>query len=95
MRQALTAILLAGFLTAQAAVNSIDIANNTVEIVYNGTTATVNVATNISKYVTVSSGTKILDGAGYTNATITGGSNVSLSSYTGGGGGPGGGGRPW
>ena len=57
MRQALTAILLAGFLTAQAAVNSVDIADNTVEIVYNGTTATVNVATNISKYVTVSSGT--------------------------------------
>ena len=57
MRQALTAILLAGFLTAQAAVNGVDIADNTVEIVYNGTTATVNVATNISKYVTVSSGT--------------------------------------
>ena len=49
----------------------------------------------LKKSVTVSSGTKIFDGAGYTNATITGGSNVSLSSYTGGGGGPGGGGRPW
>ena len=48
----------------------------------------------LKKSVTVSSGTKIFDGAGYTNATITGGSNVSLSSYTGGGG-PGGGGRPW
>lgn len=53
----------------------------------------------LKKSVTVSSGTKIFDGAGYTNATISGGSNVSLSSYTGGGGGPGGGpgggGRPW
>ena len=45
--------------------------------------------------VTVSSGTKIFNGAGYTEATVTGGSSVSLSSYTGGngpGGGPGGGG---
>ena len=33
----------------------------------------------LKKSVTVSSGTKIFDGAGYTNATITGGSNVSLS----------------
>ena len=41
--------------------------------------------------VTVSSGTKIFDGVGYTDATVTGGSNVNLSSYTGGGG-PGGGG---
>ena len=43
--------------------------------------------------VTVSSGTKIFDGVGYTDATVTGGSNVNLSSYTGGGG-PGGGGFP-
>jgi hypothetical protein len=43
--------------------------------------------------VTVSSGTKIFDGVGYTDATVTGGSNVNLSSYTGGGG-PGGGGSP-
>ena len=42
--------------------------------------------------VTVSSGTSIFDGVGYTDATVTGGSSVSLSSYTGGGGGPGGGG---
>ena len=43
--------------------------------------------------VTVSSGTSIFDGAAYTDATITGGSSVNLSSYTGGnGGGPGG---PW
>ena len=41
--------------------------------------------------VTVSSGTKIFDGACYTDATVSGGSSVSLSSYTGGGGGPGGG----
>ncbi len=44
--------------------------------------------------VTVSSGTNIFDGVGYTGATISGGSNVTLSSYTGGnqpgGGGPGG-----
>ena len=42
--------------------------------------------------VTVSGGTSIFDGVAYTGATFTGGSNVSLSSYTGGGGGPGGGG---
>lgn len=43
--------------------------------------------------VTVSSGTSIFDGAAYTDAIITGGSSVNLSSYTGGnGGGPGG---PW
>ena len=42
--------------------------------------------------VTVSGGTSIFDGVGYTDATVTGGSSVSLSSYTGGGGGPGGGG---
>ena len=33
------------------------VADNTVEVVYNGSTATVNVASNISQYVTVSSGT--------------------------------------
>ena len=43
--------------------------------------------------VTVSSGTSIFDGAAYTGATVTGGSSVNLSSYSGGnGGGPGG---PW
>ena len=43
--------------------------------------------------VTVSSGTEIFNGAGYVDATVTGGTAVSLSSYTGGGGfGPGGGG---
>ena len=43
--------------------------------------------------VTVSSGTSIFDGAAYTDATVTGGSSVNLSSYSGGnGGGPGG---PW
>ena len=51
--------------------------------------------------VTVSGGTSIFDGVAYTGATFTGGSNVTLSSYTGGGGfpggggGPGGGGWPW
>ena len=43
--------------------------------------------------VTVSSGTSIFDGAAYIDATVTGGSSVNLSSYSGGnGGGPGG---PW
>ena len=41
--------------------------------------------------VTVSGGTSIFDGVAYTGATFTGGSSVTLSSYTGGGGGPGGG----
>ena len=41
--------------------------------------------------VTVSGGTSIFDGVAYTGATFTGGSNVTLSSYTGGGGFPGGG----
>ena len=51
--------------------------------------------------VTVSGGTSIFDGVGYTGATYTGGSSVNLSSYTSSGGGPGGGGpgggggRPW
>ena len=45
--------------------------------------------------VTVSSGTKVFDGAGYTNATYSGGSTISLSAYTGGGGGPGPGGGGW
>ncbi len=40
------------------------------------------------------SGTEIFDGVGYYPATATGGSSVSLSSYTGGGG-PGGGGGRW
>jgi len=41
------------------------------------------------------SGTEIFDGVGFYPATATGGSSVSLSSYTGGGGGPGGGGHGW
>ena len=41
--------------------------------------------------VTVSGGTSIFDGVAYTGASFTGGSNVTLSSYTGGGGFPGGG----
>lgn len=46
--------------------------------------------------ITVTAGTKIWDGYGYSDATVSGGSNVSLSSYTGGssgGGQPGGGGH--
>ena len=43
--------------------------------------------------VTVNGGTSIFSGMGYTDASVSGGSTVSLSSYTGGnGGGPGGGG---
>ena len=43
--------------------------------------------------VTVSGGNSIFDGMGYTDASVSGGSTVSLSSYSGGGGfGPGGGG---
>ena len=54
--------------------------------------------------VSVSGGTEIFDGVAYTGATVTGGSSVNLSSYSGGnggpgggpgGGGPGGGGWPW
>lgn len=41
------------------------------------------------------SGTSIFDGVGYYPASATGGSSVSLSSYSGGGGGPGGGGGRW
>ena len=41
------------------------------------------------------SGTEIFDGVGFYPATATGGSSVSLSSYTGGGGGPGGGHGGW
>ena len=46
--------------------------------------------------VSKSNGTTIFDGYGATDATVSGGSSVSLSSYTGGnsGGGPGGGGQP-
>ncbi|MBP5388309.1 MAG: carbohydrate-binding domain-containing protein [Prevotella sp.] len=40
--------------------------------------------------ITVSNGTSIFNGVGYTNATFSGGSSVNLSSYTGGGGGGGG-----
>lgn len=44
--------------------------------------------------VTVSSGTSIFNSNGYVDATVTGGSNVSLSSYTGGNSGGGGGFNP-
>lgn len=48
----------------------------------------------LKKGVTVSGGTSIWDGLGYADATVSGGSTVSLSSYSGGGSGPGGGGGP-
>ena len=44
--------------------------------------------------ITVTNGTKLWDGFGYTDATVTGGSSVTLSAYSGGNSGPGGGGRP-
>ena len=48
----------------------------------------------LKQNVTVSDGTQVFGGNGYTNATVTGGSNVTLSTYNNnGGGGPGGG--PW
>ena len=57
-----------------------------------GTTLVVSAATQptLKSGITVSSGTMIFDGAGYYNALISGGTAVTLSSYTGGGG-PGGG----
>lgn len=51
MKRTLLSLILATVGSASA------ISSNTVEIVYNGTTATVTVDSNISKYVTVSSGT--------------------------------------
>lgn len=63
-----------------------------------GSTLVVSAATQptLKSGVTVSSGTEIFGGAGYVNATVSGGSSVTLSSYTSGGGNnPGGGGdRP-
>ena len=45
--------------------------------------------------VTVSNGTTIFDGVGVIDPTVSGGSSVSLSSYSADGGGPGGGGGWW
>ncbi len=52
--------------------------------------------TTLKSGITVNRGTEIWNGLGYVDATVTGGSSVSLSSYTGGGGGgfSGGGGFP-
>ena len=46
--------------------------------------------------VTVTGGTEVFDGVAFTGASVSGGTSVTLSNYTGGnqGGGPGGGGRP-
>ncbi len=62
-----------------------------------GTTLVVSAAStpSLMSGITVSSGTSIFDGVGYTDAVVSGGSTVKLSSYTGGNGGgsgPGGGG---
>ena len=58
-----------------------------------GTTLVVSGASqpSLKSGVTVSSGTEIFDGMAYTGATVSDGSAVNLSSYTGGNGGPGGG----
>ena len=64
-----------------------------------GSTLVVSAAStpSLKKGVTVSDGTSIFGGVGYTGATVSGGSSVSLSNYSSGGGnnpgGPGGGGR--
>ena len=49
--------LLTLFALMTAGLTALAVSNNTVEIVYNGQTATVTVASNISSYVTVQSGT--------------------------------------
>lgn len=65
-----------------------------------GSTLVVSAAStpSLKKGVTVSDGTSIFGGVGYTGATVSGGSSVSLSNYSSGGGnnpgGPGGGGVP-
>lgn len=65
-----------------------------------GSTLVVSAAStpSLKKGVTVSDGTSIFGGVGYTGATVSGGSSVSLSNYSSGGGnnpgGPGGGGGP-
>ena len=48
--------------------------------------------TTLKSGISVSSGTKLWGGYGYIDATVTGGSDVTLTSYTGGNSGPGGGG---
>ncbi len=50
-------ILLSIAVLLTAVINASAVDDNTVEIVYNGSTATISIASNISNYVTVSSGT--------------------------------------
>ena len=50
--------------------------------------------TELKKGITVSDGTSIWNGLGYVDATVSGGSSVSLSTYTSSGGQGGGGGFP-
>ena len=45
----------------------------------------------VKSNVTVSGGNQIFNGMGVVGGTVSGGSNVSLSTYSGGNGGPGGG----
>jgi hypothetical protein len=50
----------------------------------------------VKSNVTVTGGTQVFNGMGVLDGTVSGGSNVSLSAYSGGGGGmPGGGPRGW
>ncbi len=67
---------LLSFITLLAGISNMSaINNNTVEIVYSGTTATVTIADNISEYVTVESGTsshvKIIQSSTFAGADIT------------------------
>ena len=61
-----------------------------------GTTLVVSTSgtTTLKSGVTVSGGTSVFNGMGNTDGTVSGGSSVTLSNYTGGNGGPGGGGGP-
>ena len=66
-------LLIAAFV---AGINSASaISNNTVEVVYNGSTATVTIAPNISSYVTLMSGTSshvvLMQAAGFAGVNIT------------------------
>jgi hypothetical protein len=66
-------LTIAAFIVCTLSANAVD--NNTVEIIYNGTTATVTVASNISSYVTVESGTsshvKIIQDASFAGVNKT------------------------
>ena len=72
-RKTLIKMVLAGLLAIPTTAFAVN--DNTVEVVYNGTTATVTIAKNISSYVTVSSGTsshvKIVQSASFAGVDKT------------------------